>query len=98
LRSLEPDHFQKITSLRSDYEERLRHILSSGLKTGAFTAIEPSITAMAILSMLTGITNWYKPGGRLSLDDIETYYSRLVLRAVGATPLAEENPKCSMRA
>ena len=98
LRSLEPDHFQKITALRSDYEERLRHILASGLKTGAFTAIEPSITAMAILSMLTGITNWYKPGGRLSQDDIETYYSRLVLRAVGATPLAEENPQCSMRA
>ncbi|MGB0397732.1 MAG: hypothetical protein ACPGHX_05800 [Candidatus Puniceispirillaceae bacterium] len=47
--------------------------------------MDPAISAMAILSMLTGITNWYSPEGRLNQPEIETCYSRLVLRSVGAS-------------
>ena len=46
------------------------------------------IAAMAILSMLTGITTWYKSGGRLRPEDIENQYSQLALSAVGCPPAA----------
>jgi AcrR family transcriptional regulator len=103
LRSLEEDHFKTITALRRDYEDALRSILNHGLRQGVFTEIDPSVTAMAILSMLTGITTWYKPGGRLNQDEIETYYSKLTLRAAGVNfaPTSEskmENEECSMPA
>lgn len=85
LRSLDSEHFAAINALRSQYEEILRQILKAGLKSGAFSDIDPAISAMAILSMLTGITNWYSPEGRLNQPEIETCYSRLVLRSVGAS-------------
>ena len=85
LRSLDSEHFAAINALRSQYEQILRQILKAGLKSGAFSDIDPAISAMAILSMLTGITNWYSPEGRLNQPEIETCYSRLVLRSVGAS-------------
>ena len=96
LRSLEGEHFTRITELRGRYEGVLRTILAEGLRRGQFSGIEPAIAAMAILAMLTGITNWYKPGGRLGQYDIEDYYCRLALRAVGATPMEER--QCTIRA
>ena len=98
LRSLEKDNFSAIAELRGRYEAVLRGILAEGLKRGQFSGIEPSISAMAILSMLAGITNWYKSGGRLGRRDIETCYSRLVLGAVGAAPVEEDYGQCSIQA
>ena len=102
LRSLEIENFDAIIRLRQRYEDILRSILADGVAQGVFTLIDPTITAMAILSMLTGITTWYKPGGRLSQDDIETYYCTLTLRTVGVKmPIPNqktETEKCSMPA
>ena len=103
LRSLEKPHFKAITSLRQEYEDVLREILVRGMQLQQFKNIDPAITAMAILSMLTGIATWYKPDGRLSQDEIESYFSKMALHAVGAdiktTPLAQkEDDLCSMPA
>ena len=84
LRSLDADHFTAINALRSQYEHVLRDILKTGVESNQFSDIDPAISAMAILSMLTGVTTWYNSEGPLSQDEIETYYSRLVLRSVGA--------------
>lgn len=85
LRSLDADYFAAINALRSQYEHVLRDILEEGVESGQFSAIDPVISAMAILSMLTGITTWYNPDGPMNQHEIETYYSRLVLRSVGAS-------------
>lgn len=85
LRSLDADYFMAINALRSQYEHVLRDILEDGVESGQFSAIDPVISAMAILSMLTGITTWYNPDGPMNQHEIETYYSRLVLRSVGAS-------------
>ena len=85
LRSLDADYFAAINALRSQYEHVLRDILEEGVESGQFSAIDPVISAMAILSMLTGITTWYNPDGLMNQHEIETYYSRLVLRSVGAS-------------
>ena len=69
--------------MRRDYETGLRAIITRGIDQGIFTVTDPGIAAMAILSMLTGITTWYKSGGRLRPEDIENQYSQLALSAVG---------------
>ena len=103
LRSLEDEHFKAITNLRRDYESGLRDILNRGMDSGAFNRIDPALSAMAILSMLTGITTWYKRGGRFSAADIENHYSQLALSAVGVDSEAMrqtlmETEQCSMPA
>lgn len=83
LRSLESHNFSAIERLRRDYERAPRAILERGAADGSFDIIDPQITTMAIIAMLNGMTSWFSENGRLSLDEIEAVYVRLVARLVG---------------
>ena len=83
LRSLEDENFSAIERLRRDYEKVPRAILDRGAADGSFELIDPQVTTMAIIAMLNGMTTWYRENGRLSLDQIEAVYVRLVARLVG---------------
>ena len=86
LRSLEPPNFHRIEKLRGMYEARLAEILDRGAAAGVFHAPEPRITAMALIGLLTGVTSWYRQGGRLSAAEIEELYVDMVARAVQPLP------------
>ncbi|MEM5491511.1 TetR/AcrR family transcriptional regulator [Hoeflea sp. AS16] len=83
LRSLEGENFSAIEALRRKYESFPRAILERGAGDGSFDIIDPQVTTMAIIAMLNGMTTWYRDNGRLSLDEIEAIYVRLVARLVG---------------
>lgn len=83
LRSLENENFEEIERLRRQYEKAPRAILERGAADGSFDIIDPQVSTMAIIAMLNGMTTWYRETGRLSLDEIEAVYVRLVARLVG---------------
>ena len=80
LRSLSPVHYNAVSELRRDYENLLKAILQDGVDDGSFQIDDIHVTAMAILAMLTGITTWYRPGGRLSASAVEIQYAAMVRR------------------
>lgn len=84
LRSLEASNFGEIKRLRRAYERIPRAILERGAAEGTFAVDDPRVTAMAIIAMLNGLTTWYREGGRLSLEDIETIHVGLVTKMAGA--------------
>lgn len=94
LRNLEPDAYSEVMKLRQQYERTLRSILRDGLTVGDFQIDDVPVTAMSIISMMTGVNNWYRYGGRLSASEIEEIYVNLVLSVVGlvraAAPRFEE--------
>ncbi|WP_394688493.1 TetR/AcrR family transcriptional regulator [Hoeflea sp.] len=83
LRNLEGENFNEIERLRRQYERVPFAILERGAADGSFSIIDPQVTTMAIIAMLNGMTTWYRDNGRLSLDEIEAIYVRLVARLVG---------------
>ncbi|MEQ8480416.1 MAG: TetR/AcrR family transcriptional regulator [Hoeflea sp.] len=83
LRSLENENFREIERLRRQYEKAPRAILERGAADGSFDIIDPQVSTMAIIAMLNGMTTWYRESGRLSIDEIEAVYVRLVARLVG---------------
>ncbi len=85
LRSLEPENFEHIESLRARYETGLETILSAGAAAGTMRVEEPKITALAIIALLTGIYTWYREDGRLSLEDLQDLYWQMVRGLVGLT-------------
>jgi len=85
LRNLEPANFAAVQALRAEYESALRAILADGAAKGVFHAPDPPVATRAIISMLTGVTNWFRGGGRLSADQIEDIYTDMTLRAVSPT-------------
>lgn len=77
LRNLDPENFGVIEGLRSAYEARLSDILR------AVPVVEPKVTAMAVIAMLTGIATWYRAEGRLGPEEVEDLYWGMVQRLVG---------------
>ena len=84
LRNLTPENFERIESLRRQYEDRLESILRDGTTAGVFTFEDSKIVTLAIIAMLTGVNTWFREGGRLSLDQVIAQYWDMVRRAVVA--------------
>lgn len=84
LRSLTPDNRREIAHLRRRYEDALEVILVAGVDGGAMHLPDTRLAAMALIAMLTGVTNWYRQGGRLDRDRVVALYWDLVRGAVGA--------------
>ncbi len=83
LRNLEEENFHEVEELRQRYEQSLNDILDNGVADGVFTVSDPRVATMAVIAMLTGVTSWYRPDGRLNLDQIEDLYVRMIAGAVG---------------
>ena len=86
LRNLEPENFARIEGLRRRYETVLEAILQAGSGQGVFAVQDSKIATLAVIAMLTGITTWFRPGGRLSLTAVQDQYWDMVRRLVGAPP------------
>jgi AcrR family transcriptional regulator len=84
LRNLSDENFAAVEAMRRTYEDALESILRAGEAEGVFAVPDPRITTMALIAMLTGISNWYRAGGRLESDKIEGIYWDMVRRAVTA--------------
>ena len=84
LRNLTPENFAVIEELRGKYEDELSGILRAGVEAGEFTLVDPRVATRAIISMLNGVTTWYRREGRLSLTEVESIYWDMVRKAVGA--------------
>jgi AcrR family transcriptional regulator len=82
LRNLTPENFATIESLRRLYENQLQAILAKGAASGDFNVPDAKMATLALIAMLTGVTNWYREGGRLSRADVQTLYADMALRAV----------------
>ncbi|MFT5637673.1 MAG: hypothetical protein ACI861_000488, partial [Paracoccaceae bacterium] len=67
-----------------DYEDRLEIILRTGQEAGVFSVADNKLATLALIAMLTGVNTWYRQGGRLSREKIETIYWDLVRKSVGA--------------
>ena len=84
LRNLTPENFARIEVLRKVYEDALEAILADGMQAGQLRILDSKITTLAIIAMLTGMSTWYREGGRLPLAEIEAIYVDMVRRLAGA--------------
>ncbi len=94
LRSLDPRNYDVVVALRSAYEQRLSDILGRGVASGVFEVVDVQVATFAIISLLTGLCNWYRPGGRLTKQAIIAAHEKLVLSGVAPqdTPTAGASP------
>ncbi len=84
LRSLSRDRLSAILKLRNRYEKELRTILRQGAEDGTFRVEDSTLTAMAIIQMVTGVIVWFRPDERLSVDEVTETYLAMTMRLVGA--------------
>ncbi len=70
LRALLPADRKAMVARRDRYEHRFREVLTAGIASGCFSAdLDVPIASIAILTMSTGVVDWWQPGGRHSIDE-----------------------------
>ncbi|MFS8038602.1 TetR/AcrR family transcriptional regulator [Xanthobacter sp. AM11] len=68
--------------LRDAHEGLLREILAAGIAEGAFRGMDAAMTGRAVLSLLSWMVRWFKPGGRKSAEEVAQDYYDLLLRGM----------------
>jgi len=82
VRSLDEPHLTEILRLRDRYEQIWKRVLDGGRRDGSFTIADPTVTRMALLEMCTGVSRWYRPGGKLGLTAVTDRHVTLALALV----------------
>ncbi len=69
---------------RDAQEARFRRAVDLGIEQKVFDVPYPHETVLALITMCTAISQWYRPDGELSEDEIVERYTALALKMVGA--------------
>jgi AcrR family transcriptional regulator len=87
LRSLESEDLQRMLRRRRAYEQPFRDALKKGIGSGAFPAdLDVPIAKNLIITMSTGVIDWWRPRGAHSEADVAGLVGRYALRiAMGTT-------------
>lgn len=93
LRNLDPGNFAVIETLRRAYETELEAILRDGVADGVFAVPDTKLATLAVIAMLTGVTTWFREGGRLSADSVADHYWEMVQRAVAGPLVSGGDPR-----
>jgi AcrR family transcriptional regulator len=83
LRALGKENLSMILRKRNDYEKELRIILRDGHESGEFQVADVTLTAMAIIQMITGVVVWFRPDEKMPVFGVIKTYQDLVARLVG---------------
>ena len=82
LRGLTADHFRAIVSMRDAYERIFQDLIYKGARMGVFADGDVKILSYAILTLCTAGASWYKPGGRLTVDEIADIYEAFIINGL----------------
>jgi TetR/AcrR family transcriptional regulator, cholesterol catabolism regulator len=82
LRSLSEPNRAAVVRLRDRYESIIASVLRQGSNAGAFELHDVKLTAYAVVSVGTQVSNWYHDYGRLSLPKIAEVYTDLILEGL----------------
>src|SRR5256712_8837471 len=86
LRSLTQANLRLVLTRRDEYERVFPGLLTSGVRVGVFQVSDVRLTAMAILTMCTGVATWFSDDGRLAPEAIADRYVEMILRSVKRCP------------
>ncbi len=86
LGSLSQTHRRKAVALRDGYEDSLKAIIDAGVAGGEFEVSDAPLTTLAILQMGIGVSVWYRPDGRLGIDQLCAEQVKLAMALVTRGP------------
>lgn len=88
-KNLTPEDFARITAMRREFDRKLTALLAAGAASGEFQIDDPRMATLAIDGMISWAYIWYRPNGRLTLEQIAAQLSRMILALVRAKPKAK---------
>ncbi len=68
--------------LRDRYEKLLRACITQGVKSGEFKDVDPALAGRVVLSVINGLSRWFRPGGRLTIGQVIDQYLDIILAGI----------------
>jgi AcrR family transcriptional regulator len=82
LRGLTGEFRTRHLATRDAYERKFRDLVKQGIAVGEFAPVDVPVITAGILGIGLSVGRWYRPGGRLSPDDVADEYIRFILKAL----------------
>lgn len=70
-------------ALVKEYELGWREFLAAGMAAEAIPAADPDLLARAVIGIYNSVWHWYRPDGRLGLDEVADFYVPRLLAVAG---------------
>jgi TetR/AcrR family transcriptional regulator, cholesterol catabolism regulator len=81
-RHLAQPHLNDFIQIRKDYELRIVRIIEAGIACGELKPVNPFIAMHAIFSSMRWVYDWYKPGKKITFDDLVNDISTCLLHGI----------------
>ena len=85
IRSLQPEQRPDIIALRDHYETLFQGLLRDGMQRGIFREGDVKVTSYALIAMCTEVAVWFRPNGRLSVQQVIAMYRQLITQGLLVT-------------
>ena len=92
IRALEGENRTRIIALRDRYEYLLQEMLRDGMERGIFRQSDVKVSSYAIIAMCTEVATWFRPNGRLSVQQVIDIYTQMITQGLLVAPGTAE--KC----
>ncbi len=89
-KNLTPADLERIDDMRRLFDRKLTALLRRGVETGEFGIADAHVAALAIGGMVSWAYVWYRPTGRLSLEEVAAEMSGLIVRMVASDKASEK--------
>lgn len=90
-RNLSDPKKSEFIAKRNRYEEGVREIVQTGIDELKFNEVDKGFAALAILSSVNWIVEWYSPEGKLTPKEIADRLTKFILTGLRREPLAVVN-------
>ena len=84
IRYLEPAAYRKVNRLRQRWLGLIDDVVDAGASQGELAFSDPDLLSRLLVGMLNSTYRWYRPGGRLTAEQIAFSYARLLLFGLAA--------------
>ena len=71
---------------RDRYTETVRRLIEDGAAAGEFVVEDPGLTTFAFFGMVNWAYQWYRPGGKLSHQEIARYFWETFMTGIAERP------------
>ena len=92
IRALEGKNRSFIVAMRDQYEALLQSLLLEGIEQGILRRTDVKVSSYAIIAMCTEVAKWFRPGGRLSVQQVIDIYSQMVTEGMLLARVPAQTP------
>lgn len=82
IRALDDEHRIRIITLRDQYDALLQELLRDGMERGIFRQSDLKVTSYALIAMCTQVASWFRPGGRLTVQQVIDIYCQMITQGL----------------